>query len=266
MVADIKHLLNNAGPAYLDPPYRAPVFNHAFAYWNRSFGVDLTILSNCKIVVFGIPKSGNTWLVSLISDALAIPVIDPVNDSDAFGVGMTHIPFSPIVSDRSDFLHGACLIRDLRDVLCSFFAYSQTAAFRSARREFHFDNWDDFYFDWFLSRGVAAFNPNQFCHDYAIKGVPVVRYEKLLHDPYHEMTRLLNTWGLAYDVEKLEAAIESNGFKKLASGGKNINVAVPPSHFRRGSAGSFRDEMPPNIRADVEKRFSWYFQRWGYDL
>ena len=96
---------------------------------------------------------------------------------DVSGVGMTHLPFCPAVADREDFLHGVCLVRDPRDALTSLYHASKTAQFRTARPEFHYEDWDEFYYEWYLSRFVPAFDMPAHSEEYARLGVPVVRFE-----------------------------------------------------------------------------------------
>jgi len=257
-------LMNWAGPPMYQAPYKAPVFNHDLSYWYRTYGVQLQDVPRAKIVIFGIPKSGNVWLQSLLCDALALRPIDPVAQTDASGVGMTHLPFCAAVADREDFLHGACLVRDPRDVLASFYHYMKTPYFRSARPEFHYEDWDEFYYDWYLSRALPAFDLVTHSEKYARLGVPVVRYERLRTGPAREIVRLLKRWGLTVDEQAVASAVKKNEISQLRRTGKSLNTEVPPSHFRSGNIGNFKSEIPADILFDFENRFSSLLSRWGY--
>ena len=46
------------------------------------------------------PKSGNTWLVSLLSDYARLKPIDPWTDIESSGVGMCHLAFSEQIAAR----------------------------------------------------------------------------------------------------------------------------------------------------------------------
>jgi len=260
----IAPLMNAAGPPMYHAPYKAPVFNHDLSYWYRAYGLQLRDVPRAKIVIFGIPKSGNVWLQSLLCDTLGLQPIDPVGQTDASGVGMTHLPFCAAVADREDFLHGVCLVRDPRDVLASYYHYMKTPYFRSARPEFHYEDWDEFYYDWYLSRAVPAFDLLAHSDTYARLGVPVVRYERLRIDPGREVLRLLKRWGLAADEEVVASAVKKNEISQLRKTGKSLNVEVPRSHFRSGSVGNFKSEIPTEILRDFEHRFSSVLSRWGY--
>jgi hypothetical protein len=257
-------VMNAAGPPMYQAPYKAPVFNHDLSYWYRAYGVQLHDAPRAKIVIFGIPKSGNVWLQSLLCDTLALRPIDPIAQTDASGVGMTHLPFCAAVADREDFLHGVCLVRDPRDVLASFYRYTKTSYFRIARLEFHYEDWNEFYYEWYLSRAVPAFDLVAHSDKYARLGVPVVRYECLRIDPVREVVRLLKRWGLPVDEQAVALAVKENEISRLRVTGKNLNIKVPPSHFGSGSIGNFKSEIPAEILLDFENRFSSLLSRWGY--
>jgi hypothetical protein len=262
----IESLMNAAGPSLYRAPYKAPVFNHDLSYWNRSYGIKLTDVRAAKIVIFGIPRSGNTWLQSLLCETLGLRPVDPVAETDVSGVGMTHLPFCSAVANREDFLHGVCMVRDPRDVLASYYRISKTPHFRAARPEFHYDEWDEFYYEWFLSRIVSAFDLPTHSAKYAQLGVPVLRYERLLANPTTEVIRLLKRWGMSADEELIVCAVRRNDITELRKAGKKLNVEVPATHFGPGQAGSFTSDVPLEILADFEVRFGDLLARWGYRI
>ena len=47
--------------------------------------------------------------------------------------------YDELIGNRPDFLHGVCIVRDPRDVIASFFHYTKTQRFRSARPEYHYE-------------------------------------------------------------------------------------------------------------------------------
>jgi hypothetical protein len=147
----------------------------------------------------------------------------------------------------------------------SFFHYSKTSHFRAARPEFHYDDWDEFYYEWYLSRAVPAFQMSSHSDTYSRLGVPVVRYERLRNDPARELSRLLKRWGLAATVEAIDLAVKNNDIAVLSKTGKKLDIEVPPSHFRKGSTDGSEKDIPPKILADFEERFSGLLKRWGYE-
>jgi hypothetical protein len=140
----------------------------------------------------------------------------------------------------------------------------KTPYFRSARPEFHYEDWDEFYYDWYLSRALPAFDLLTHSEKYARLGVPVVRYERLRTGPDREVARLLKRWGLAVDEQAVASAVKKNEISQLRKTGKSLNTEVPPSHFRSGSIGNFKSVIPAEILLDFENRFSSVLSRWGY--
>jgi hypothetical protein len=245
-------------------PYPSPIFNHPRSFWDESYGLPMSSHPAGKIVVFGFPKSGNVWLKSLIADYTGLPPVEPMYDVDKPGVGLTHRPFDRHVADRSDFLHGAVIVRDLRDVVASYYKYSLSDRFRSARPEVHFPDEVSFYFDWFLSRVAPAHRLLTHSDRYARLGVPVVRYEALRKDTVGELRRLVLRWGLTVDEAALQRAVDANQLEKLRTEGKNLEKRIAPEHFRRGAVGGYREELPEIVVKDIERRFARVLRRWGY--
>ena len=244
--------------------WKCRIFNHPRSFWDDSYGIPLDSHPAGKIVVFGFPKSGNVWLKSLLVDYFGLPPIEPMYDVDKPGVGITHRPLDRHILERPDFLHGACIIRDLRDVVVSFYKYTLTHRFRSSRPEFHYDDIVSFYFDWFLSRSVASLKLLTHSERYARYGVPIVRYEKLRADTQGELKRLLNRWGLPVDEAKIQHAVDANQIEKLRKEGKALEKPIAAEHFRVGAVGGYREELPDIVLKDIETRFAHVLRRWGY--
>ena len=131
----------------------------------------------------------------MLCDYFNVPQINMFNQPDGRGVALTHIPFSPEIKMRADIIRGPYLIRDLRDIVASFYPYTQTDQFKRARPEYRFDSVENFYYDWFLSIIVPQYRVHTFADEYAQLGVPVIRYERLYDDTLGEMENSLNAGG-----------------------------------------------------------------------
>ena len=260
-----KRLLSDIPYANLyDRKYKSLIYSAEDSYWNDSYGQKMDSRDNAKIIVLGLPKSGNTFLVSLIAGALSLDVIDPVREIGRRGVGMSHRPFSPHL-DREDFLHGAVVVRDIRDVVASFYEYSQTKYFREARLEFQSTSVDEFYYEWFLSKIHAKLNVLKYAETYANMGLVVVKYERLILTPEIELRKLLMTFGIEGCDEKIKLTVAKNSFEKLKDHGIEFgDNYVPPSHFNRGHTGRYKSVLTEKIIKDIEVRFHDYLSRWGY--
>lgn len=244
--------------------WASPIFNPPRSFWNDSYGLSLDSHPFGKIVVFGLPKSGNVWMKSLLVDYFAIPGIEPLLDLNKTGVGLTHRPFDRFIGDRPDFIHGVCMVRDLRDVVASYYQYVKTNRFRGARPEFHYDDESSFYYEWFLSRPVPAHKIFTHSAQYARLGVPVVRYERLRGDTVREFERLLLRWGFKPDMNRIREVVAANDIEKLRKHGKSLEKEISPEHFRKGGVGTYREELSEGVIKDIERRFDRVLRRWGY--
>jgi len=227
----------------------------------------LADVPNGKIVIFGLQKAGNTWLHSLLADTFDMPYLFYLNEVATPGVLSTHLPFCNEIKFRHDFTHGVCLVRDLRDMIVSYFEYMQTASYQSDIPYAKYADIETFYYDWFLSRLVPAHRFHTYWEEYAERGVPVLRYERLRQDTKAELVRLFERWSQPYDEARLDKAIAANELQALKKTGKQLgDVQIATSHFRKGLSGSYKTELPPAILADVEERFGKVLKRWGYSI
>jgi hypothetical protein len=231
-----------------------------------SYGRALSELKNGKLVVFGLPKSGNVWLVSMLSDYLGLASIDPIVDVDKPGVGMCHLPLSDVIRTRLDFIHGIYLVRDLRDVVVSYFHNAQTEWFKRGMPNFHYDDLESFYFEWFLPRIVPFHAISDHAHRYTAAGLPVVRYERLYAQPEQELSRLLKRLGIPLDDERVADVVAKNRFDNLKKNGRQLNVYVPVTHFRKGGSGSYKEELPATVLRHINETFRSALFDWGYDV
>jgi hypothetical protein len=241
------------------------IFNDPQYGGDRSYGLEWNAHPNAKVVVFALPKSGNVWLMALLSDYFGVPSINIFNDYDKKGVGMTHFPFSEEIRWRDDIIHGACLVRDIRDVISSFYHYSQSERFRSARKEFQYTDIDAFYYDWFLPIVVPQYRVHRNSAEYAELCVPVIRYERLYDDPVSELRKLVLRWGLQFDELRAKEVVSMNSIEKLKENGKTLDIYVDQSHFRKGGYGDYKQTLPQHIINDVSERFRELQRRWGYE-
>lgn len=247
-------------------PPKSPAFNILGNFDSRSFGMSLSTLPNGKIVVFGLPKSGNVWLVSLLADYLKVQAIDPYVNLNSSGVGMCHRPYTKEISNREDFLHGVYLIRDLRDVIVSYYYNTQREDWRRGFLHFHCDTIQQFYFEWFLPRVNIAHNIDNHPYAFTEAGLPLIRYEDLYDNPEYEFTRLIKRLGLFLDSKKIKRVVANNQLETLRKTGKILDVHVPIEHFRHGGHGGYKKELPQNVLDHINQRFSNILSDFGYKI
>ena len=234
------------------------------AFLPHSYGTPLDSRPDGKIVVFGLPKAGNVWLVSLLCDYTGLPPVHPIEDVDRPGVGMCHLTYESFMADRADFLHAVYLVRDIRDIIVSYYHNGQTQWFKDDLPNFHYETIAEFYFEWFLPRVVTVHQIHTHADAYLSFGVPVIRYERLCEEPERELGRLIKRLGLPYDEERIGQAVANNRIDKLRAEGRMLDRMVPPSHFRKGGHGSYRTELPDPVLQHATSEFGELIRKWGY--
>jgi len=212
-----------------------------------------------SIIVFGLPRSGNMWLSNLLSTCLALPFQERVEIChDAFD----EIPFRYCW----DIARAVYMMRDLRDLIVSFYHYSKTESWEDGICVF--DDIESFYFEYF-TKLVMHYGPwckwEDHPNDFVGWGVPVVKYERLYDNPAAELARLFQRWNIPVAKDAIQRSVERNSFENFKSG--NVSVeGVRKSHFRRGGYGHYREELPGSVVSDINTRFGDYLMRWGYQI
>lgn len=235
-------------------------------YLPLSYGTPIDSRPDGKIVVFGLPKAGNVWLVSLLADYTGLPPCHPIQDATKAGVGMCHLPYEEAFAHRLDFLHGVYLVRDIRDLIVSYFHNGQTSWFKDDLPNFHYDAIEEFYFEWFLPRVVPYHDIHHHADPYIRFGLPIIRYERLYDNAEEEFGRLVKRLGLPFEEDRVRAAVENNRLNRLQQGGRMLDRMIPPTHFRKGGYGNWKTEMPPSVAQHATTEFRSLLRRWGYEL
>jgi hypothetical protein len=99
--------------------------------------------------------------------------------------------------------------------------------------------------------------------------VHVVRYEEMLRDPELAFGQVVRFCGLPFDEARVAKAAAFSDFSELQrqerkSGFRERSVAAPGLFFRRGQAGSWRDELPPELAKRLIETHGMMMKRFGY--
>jgi aryl sulfotransferase len=96
----------------------------------------------------------------------------------------------------------------------------------------------------------------------------VLRYEDLQMDPVPTVTRLAQWLNLPSDEDRINFAIDACAFEKLAvaeiTHGFAEAAAPRRVFFRRGEIDSWREELAPDLVAQIEVRHGEVMRRLGY--
>jgi aryl sulfotransferase len=102
-------------------------------------------------------------------------------------------------------------------------------------------------------------------------GLPLhlVRYEDLSVDPCGFFAGVVKFCGLDYDDDRVRKAVAFSSFAELrrqeaSAGFRERSPAAPGGFFRRGKAGSWRDELPEHLAERLTAAHHPTMRRFGY--
>jgi hypothetical protein len=246
--------------------------------------VSIAQLDAEDIFIVGYPKSGNTWFQNLISGAIygfdprftpPMLVHDLVPDIDYLKISSrkyyrryaTPMFFKSHALPCVEFRRVVYLLRDGRDAMVSYHHYRKAIdgvdydflKFVSPETKLHPCGWAEHVNEW-------TRNP------YGAQMI-VIRYEDLLRQPVKELERFSEFANIRRSKEHLTAIAEAASFfnlrrkeERLGFGYGRPDQKFPPGRFffRRGMAGSYKDEMPPEVLERFLESAGETLRRHGY--
>lgn len=209
---------------------------------------------NKPIILTEYPKSGGSWIVSMIGDALEIPKRDiyvrpgfdlfeiakhpwytETNKLDfpARSVIKSHeLPDSPLIDFAATYIH---LVRDGRDVVVSKWFFDKEFCVKNGITTSFDKNFDDYVAE-------VAKEWAKYIFSWAAKGFVTVHYENFLADPEKTLGVLLKQV-LGFDIQKsvLEEAVSKHTKKKFSDA---LSKTFKHNTFvRKGVSGDWKNHF-----------------------
>lgn len=206
------------------------------------------------IILSEFPKSGGSWIVSLLGDAFQIPCrdiyvrpgfdrfelskhpwykdADNVDFSTQSVIKSHELPGSNLIDFDATYIH---LVRDGRDVIVSKWFFDKDFCIQNGITSSFQEEFDEYVEktarDW--SNYVAA---------WAEQSVVTINYEGFLSDPVQNLGRVLNTMGY-YNFSQQELEITVSKFTKDKFGASLGEVFQHNTFVRKGISADWKNHF-----------------------
>ena len=205
------------------------------------------------VFIIGYPKSGHTWFQNLVSGV--VYGVDPARTPDTViqelvpDVGFrrfyrrlsTPMFFKSHELPKPEYKRVVYLLRDGRDAIVSYFHFTRNLTGKNV----DFADFVRSTSTWWEHVETWLTNPYQ-------AQIITIRYEDLLADPARELARFCEFAGIESEADVLKSVAERATFsnmrnKEVTQGWSNKKWPKDKHFVRRGIAGSYKDEMPPEV-------------------
>ena len=250
-----------------------------------------------RVLVIGYPKSGNTWLVRLLSEVTSsrIDATNVVDDADNSTARKGDYLFTKLHDTGSLELRQdtrvVYIIRDVRDVLVSAFFFINGFVDQESVK---IDDEDKAgltrrlsrcFFNYQIRRlnrkwggnGLAEVinvirgnrrsigNWSSHILSWADKpGVVWVRYEDLLSDTETELSRVLQELSISVPKSQIRKAVENQSFTRKKSEFQSRQDIDNVRFMRSGKSGEWRSFLLPEIAREIESVHADVMRQFGY--
>jgi hypothetical protein len=228
-----------------------------------------------RIIVTEYPKSGGSWLVSLIGDVLSLPKRDiyvsegfnlfdlskhfwyegasSYNLTESCVIKSHELPDSPLHNFPAKIIH---LLRDGRDVVVSKYFYEKDyCVLNGILKEFTLS------FDEYVEKTSAEWAA--YVLSWINKDVVICRYEELLRDTFSTLQSILSSLDFVVASEKINQSIEANTKEKMR---KALNSLFPHNTFvRKGVSGDWQNYFAENHKEIFKKCAGEVLIKSGYE-
>jgi Sulfotransferase domain len=229
------------------------------------------------IFIVSYPKSGNTWFQNLACgvvygvdprlapSTLVHDLVPDLGYQKYYRRYADPMFFKSHSLPRADFRRVVYLLRDGRDAMVSYRHYREVIdgvkydllKFVSPETELYPCHW---------AEHVEAWMQNPYCAE-----MLVIKYEDLLSEPVRELERFCQFISIYREPDHLRAIAKAASFRNLRAKEERMGFGRPDHifpfgkfFFRRGMAGSYKDEMPPEVLRKFLEQAGDTLRRCGY--
>jgi len=230
------------------------------------------------VFIAGYPKSGNTWLQNIVCELIygLDTTIAPDRLIQQLAIDVTYRPYYSRVGTpmffkthylpRPEYRHVIYLVRDGRDAMVSYFHH-----IKAVNRLKELDTMD------VVRNGTYLFpckwheHVEQWLTNPYNAQMIILKYEDIKADPLAALKQFCTFVGVERDTSYLEQVVRRTSFeemkkKEATQGWDTLKWPKDQAFVRRGTVGSFRDEMPQDVLDEFLSQAESTLRKVGYSV
>lgn len=242
-----------------------------------NFFIPINDTKENDIFIVGYPKSGNTWMQSLVSslqygidinnlsDKLAQEIVPDVHARSYYKRFSTVNFFKSHHLPKKEYKKVIYIIRDGRDVITSYYFFKNKLGSKNTISDLIKD--EALVFPCFWHKHVQEWMNNPFNSE-----ILFVRYEDLKTDTFNQLKRIVFFANIEIDEDHIKHVSENSGIKKMRQrvvktggmGHKNWQNEKGADFFRKGITGDYKNHMSDieietfeNMSSEILKKFKY---------
>lgn len=259
-IENLLHFVSNPR-VYVNEVVQNRIKEYKASLEKRDFLVPIEATKPEDIFIVGYPKSGNTWMQSLVSgllygidsqylpDRLAQEIVPDVHAREFYKRFGDPTFFKSHHLPKPEYRRVIYLVRDGRDVMVSYYAMNAALGQKVTLDEMLVDGKSIMPCKWHQHVHTWQKNPYE-------AEIVVVKYEDLLQEPLIELRRICEFARIERDEESLQRVVTGNSIESMRDkankyngmGHHNWTGEKAQKFFRKGKVGSYREEMSKDLQ------------------
>lgn len=236
------------------------VKNQINSIFLRNFFIPINETKEDDIFIVGFPKSGNTWMQSLVSgllyginteflsDKLAQEIVPDVHAREYYKrFGQINF-FKSHHLPKKNYKKVIYIVRDGRDALTSYFFFNKKLGHNFSLEEMVKYGKGIFPAKWHVHVKEWIKNPYN-------AEILFIKYEDLLEKPTEELLKICEFTGIERDINVIEKVIAGNTIEQMkrkarkygGMGHVNWKDEKGEKFFRKGKSGDYKNYFTPEL-------------------